>query len=98
MTNRKRLRQIEQNPRRTGKPQRFALGSRVVDDEGRTGRIDAVYLDLAAAEDAMVIPSAEKWYRELAQRPKTSPDGHWYSILIEDEGAVLIGETDLENA
>jgi hypothetical protein len=77
---------------------RFALGALVVDPHGVVGAIDAAYVDLTAAEDALVIDDAKRWLAELEKRPKTTAKGIWYSVVCATGGNVLVGEKDLRQA
>jgi hypothetical protein len=70
----------------------FRLGERVLHRK-QMGRVDAVYADLAAASDALVIPY--DWLSRQVEKPITAPDATWYNVVLEDGGATLAGEDDL---
>ena len=76
----------------------FRLGQLVKKKENNAqqGRIDVIYADLDAAVDALAIPP--NWYAMQAMRPLTPPSGYWYGVLLEREGAILVGELDMEEA
>lgn len=70
------------------------LGELVTDIFGTQGRVDAIYIDLAAAIDALATVR-DGWYEGLEYEPKTPKDGGpWYSVIL-DDGSVLVGELDI---
>ena len=75
---------------------RFALGAAVVDPWDEPGAVTAVYANLGAAQDAGAVD--KEWLAGLEKRPLTRPTGHWYGVLCESGGAVLVGELDLRAA
>lgn len=85
---------VNQLRERCGFP-RFSLGAAVRDSYGNTGRVDAVYADLAAAVDSAAV--SRDWYEVQSRKPKTPKESRWYSIVTND-GAILAGEDDLESA
>lgn len=70
---------------------KFRLGQEV-SGRGYVGVIDAVYANLNAAVDSLIIP--EGWYEMQEVPPKTPKTGFWYSVILK-EGAVLLGEEDI---
>lgn len=73
---------------------KFWPGQRVR-GRGHVGVIDSIYANLNAAIGALIIP--EGWYELQEVKPNTSKSGFWYGVILV-EGAVLLGERDLELA
>jgi len=90
MTNTERCNQLATRIRAP----KFKLGELVRDPHAQVGRIDAIFADYQAALDGFHVPKG--WYEGLAKRPKTSKEGCWYAVVLIPEGAVLVGEDDLE--
>jgi hypothetical protein len=81
---------------RTARKPRFALGAHVVDWSNEPGAVTAVYVDLDAAQDAGVV--GKGWLAGLSKVPTTKSSDHWYSVLCESGGEILVGELDLRRA
>ena len=73
---------------------KFKLGQRVIERYGSLGVIDVVYANFASAVNALAVPSG--WYEMQTRPPKTPKSGFWYSVVLDEAGAVLAGEDDLE--
>jgi hypothetical protein len=82
---------------RAGEP-RFRLGEKVRANDRRrpfVGVVDAIYVDFRSACDGGA--AHLDWY-EIQEPPlKTPQEGRFYSIVLKD-GAVMVGEDDLEMA
>lgn len=70
----------------------YRLGERV-SHRGECGRVDAVYIDLQAAQDHFLVP--RDWLDRQEVKPTSSPESPWYSVVLESGGAALYGEDDL---
>lgn len=75
---------------------KFRPGQRV-SGRGHVGVIDSIYANLDAAIGSFIVP--EGWYERLSieshGKPKAPKRGFWYGIVLE-EGAVLLGEDDID--
>lgn len=74
---------------------KFRPGQRVT-AKGFAGVINVIYANTQSAIDTFVIQ--EDWYERLAVKPKTPKSGFWYGVILEDAGAVLLGEDDMDAA
>ena len=92
MSNARRVSALSKKPKRP----KFALGTLVIDPHDKVGAITAVYVDLLQATKARIIQRG--WLALQRIRPKTPSTGIWYSVLLRNQGAVLVGEKDLRRA
>jgi hypothetical protein len=89
MMNDQRIRQIAN--RHTVGSGADVLGKACVVD-GVQGRIDAVFIDLAAAIACGVVGPG--WFAERSGRDLTTRDECWYSVVLR-HGSVLVGQREL---
>ena len=92
MTNKERADDLVRRALARGAP-RFQIGDRIVEPAyGCVGVVDAIFADLEAAIDKHAIMPG--WYEVQAKPPKSTKLDYWYSVILEDGGALLVGEWD----